>query len=191
MPPIATIGMRVRRDPIRCRPPMDYLEKARRVIQLEIDEKAFGGEHPRVIDAMRFVANTLICMENYDAADSLLGRAQTISPDNGALLFESARLYHGRGDATQADSLFTRWLEIIEGEQGRESAMYAYSQARCRAIAGDRELALQLLQTALDRGYSDPWIARNLEFESLRGDPRFEAIVTEVKRRSGIADLVR
>ena len=63
-----------------------------------------------------------------------------------------------------------------------------YDMACYYALAGDRDRAIQRLRHELDRGYNSynsDWIARDPDLESLHGDPEFEAIVAEVKKRIG------
>jgi hypothetical protein len=40
------------------------------------------------------------------------------------------------------------------------------------------ERALEMLEACLERGWGNPaWIAQDSDFDRLRGDPRFQAIV--------------
>ena len=45
--------------------------------------------------------------------------------------------------------------------------------------------ALAFLRRALDAGYATDYIALDPDLESLHGDPEFETIVAEVKKRIG------
>ncbi len=172
---------------------LGQMERARGFFErlLKNQEGTFGEEHDNTVQAISFLANTAISMEDYESADSLLERWQRARPDDPESLFELARLHQNRGDLVEADTLFRAWLEAKETEHGPESAYFAFSEARVRAIVGDREMALRLLQTALDRGFSDPWIARNFDLKPLHGDPRFQGIVAEVMSRAGISEIGR
>jgi hypothetical protein len=58
-----------------------------------------------------------------------------------------------------------------------------YRLARVEASAGDTDAALRHLEDVLDVGFADPAILDEADFEPLRGDPRFEEILGEVRRR--------
>jgi tetratricopeptide (TPR) repeat protein len=171
----------------------DHYEEARGYFQrnLSIVEAVLPDKHPEVVQALKLLADTEVCLGNYAAAESLIDRWTQAEPDDLGHLWELARIRLGRGDRAGADSLFTVWLEGRAVEADQDDPGFAYDQARVRALMGDREGALDLLQLALDRGFSDPWMTRNREFESLFGDPRFKRMVQEVRERAGIAGLVR
>ena len=60
-----------------------------------------------------------------------------------------------------------------------------YHLARYYALAGDRVEALRLLRRSVELGsYRDEVIANDPDLASLHGDPEFETIVAEVKKRS-------
>ena len=61
---------------------------------------------------------------------------------------------------------------------------HAFDRGRYYALMGDRERALDELNRAAQFGY---WDFRNPrdDLRSLFGDPEFEAIVAEVKKRIG------
>ncbi len=59
-----------------------------------------------------------------------------------------------------------------------------YNLAAVLALQGESEAALRRLREALDQGFAHKVIIDDPAFDSLRGDPEFEAIVAEVKRRS-------
>jgi tetratricopeptide (TPR) repeat protein len=58
-----------------------------------------------------------------------------------------------------------------------------YNLACYRAISGDGAMAVQDLRGALDLGFADALISTDTDFDSIRGDPRFEAIAEEVDDR--------
>jgi hypothetical protein len=62
-----------------------------------------------------------------------------------------------------------------------------YNLACYWALAGGRREALTFLRRSVDLGYSEPWISRDPDLASLRGDPEFEAIVAEIRRRIRVA----
>ncbi|MFQ5793411.1 MAG: tetratricopeptide repeat protein, partial [Acidobacteriota bacterium] len=87
------------------------------------------------------------------------------------------------GDRVGAEPLFQRALSIKKKNAGSDAPGFVYDQACYSALTGDREGAIHLLRRAVDLGYQSEWIARDPDLDSLHGDPAFEAIVAEVKRR--------
>ncbi len=66
-----------------------------------------------------------------------------------------------------------------------DSALACYHLARYWALSGDSALALDQLGRSRDLGFANRRIVRDPELETLRGDPEFEAIVAEVRKRIG------
>lgn len=60
-----------------------------------------------------------------------------------------------------------------------------YNIACYQALTGNREGALRSLRRALQLGWEGTWITRDPDLVTLYGDPEFEAIVAEVKKRLG------
>ena len=73
--------------------------------------------------------------------------------------------------------------------QGGERVGAAWYDYACRAaIGGQRDEAFDLLRQAIDHGYSDAENMRNdSDLQSLHGDPRFDALLTEVQKRAAEA----
>lgn len=72
----------------------------------------------------------------------------------------------------------------VGAEKLPTSTYGGYNLACFWAIAGDHERALLWLQKALDVGYSSVYIESDPDLASLRGDPRFERIIAEVRRKT-------
>lgn len=102
-----------------------------------------------------------------------LPEPEKIDPESRLLYHTLALLHYYQGDAVEADSLFGRWLEDVAEHEGRGSPAFAYDEACYQAIVGNREKALQLLDLAMERGYSDPLLTRDRDLQSLHGDPRY------------------
>jgi adenylate cyclase len=65
-----------------------------------------------------------------------------------------------------------------------ERADIAYYAAAAYSLIGDAALALQWLETAVERGHQDLWWARvDPDLDSLRELPRFKEIMDEWDRR--------
>jgi hypothetical protein len=70
---------------------------------------------------------------------------------------------------------------VAEQAPGLTDSIYGCYNLACHwALAGSRLEALRFLRRTHDLGYSEPWIGRDPDLASLRGDPQFEAIVAEI-----------
>jgi eukaryotic-like serine/threonine-protein kinase len=83
------------------------------------------------------------------------------------------------GRTDEAIEVARRTEELAASEAG------TYNLACFWALAGDRRRALDLLRRCLDLGLADDYIERDPDLASLRGDPEFHAVLTEVRRRIG------
>jgi serine/threonine protein kinase len=97
-----------------------------------------------------------------------------------------AILYEDQGRYDEAEPLFLETLETrkrVLGDDHPLTLVSLYNLACFAATRGKREEALDFLQRALDNGYASDRICDDPDLASLHGDPEFEAIVAEVKRR--------
>ena len=125
-------------------------------------------------------------------------RARSTTLDNTSVLGEEhaytllftgnlANSYVKQQRYDEAESLYRRALEIarrVLGEEHPTTRDQRYNLACLMAISGRHSEALEYLNKAMEYGMSDPWIAEDSDFASLHGDPEFEAIVAEVRRRN-------
>jgi hypothetical protein len=58
-----------------------------------------------------------------------------------------------------------------------------YNLACIFALEGDKDRALEMLQLSLDAGFANPLIFDDPDLESLHGNPEFEEMAREVRRR--------
>jgi hypothetical protein len=101
----------------------------------------------------------------------------------GYAILEAREGHHDR-----AGELLERALAIQRRALGPRHPVVGrslYNLACLDALRGEGEVALDRLREALDAGWAHPVIFEDPDFEALRGDPRFEAIVAEVKERVG------
>jgi len=85
-----------------------------------------------------------------------------------------------QGRFKEAAELYARAIEA-----GADDAGVAYNAACSFALAGDRDRAFAYLDKAVDLGYANPDEAgRDKDFESLRGDPRWEAALARIARKA-------
>lgn len=110
----------------------------------------------------------------FDAAVRHLTRAIENSPNDGSLYFERGAAYHSLKDYARARADFDS-----AASRGHFPEICQFWIARTFALSGDPDAALQSLQAAIEKGYGrrSDW-ANEPDFESLRNDPRFRALVS-------------
>jgi adenylate cyclase len=63
-----------------------------------------------------------------------------------------------------------------------------YNVACAYSVLGDREDALAMLDRAVQQGRGNlEWIEHDADFDNLRSDPRFEAIVNRIRANTGVS----
>jgi adenylate cyclase len=106
-------------------------------------------------------------------------RLQRRPDDVRALLLGSVQAAH-EGDAERARGLGDRAMAARPDDFST-----AYNVACAHALLGEHERALELLDRAVRHGRGNlGWIEHDTDFASLRGDPRFEAIVERLRAAS-------
>jgi hypothetical protein len=75
-------------------------------------------------------------------------------------------------------------VEAARASRLPESDWGAFQLSRYHAAAGDGQLALRLLRRSFELGYKDPEIKIIREFEGLRTEPQFVAMVDEIRERT-------
>jgi tetratricopeptide (TPR) repeat protein len=99
------------------------------------------------------------------------------------------------GTQTGCDYYALALLEAGRTEEALQAARYSetlpdsilgsYNLACFWSLRKDRESALRWLRRSVDLGYANAFITRDQDFAWLHGDPEFERIVAEVKKRIG------
>ena len=89
----------------------------------------------------------------------------------------------------EARKLFAARIEIASRKPGPEELANAWYDYACgEARAGHREETFDHLRQAVGHGY---WDAQQMQtdndLKSLRGDPRFEALIAEAQKRAAAA----
>jgi hypothetical protein len=96
--------------------------------------------------------------------------------------------YMEEGKYNAAEALDLQALEIAKRVQGPEDVVTAtikYNMACLKAHLGDKNGAIALLTDAVDHGFlrgDDLGIETDSDLASLRGDPRFTALVAHAKQ---------
>jgi TolB-like protein/cytochrome c-type biogenesis protein CcmH/NrfG len=107
-------------------------------------------------------------------------RLQRKPDDVRALLLGAVQAAHA-GDAARARTLGERAMAARPDDFST-----AYNVACAHAVLGEHERAVELLDRAVRHGRGNlGWIEHDTDFASLRGDPRFEAIVGRLRAAAG------
>jgi non-specific serine/threonine protein kinase/serine/threonine-protein kinase len=161
---------------------------------VEIENRVRGQENPSTLRTMRSLA-FLLHGEGRDAEAEKLQREvlqtgqRVFGPEHpftlevmGALAITLAS--EGKLDA--AKKLHSTRLDIASRKPGQAGLADAWYDYACGANqAGRRDEAFDHLRQAIDHGY---WDAEQMriddDLKSLRGDPRFEALIAEAQKRA-------
>jgi TolB-like protein len=129
---------------------------------------SFADRHEAVLDYFEVRWGSLDALEDYFGFEDMTAEVTTIAAAQSVL---------GRSEALSVT--LTRWGERLAHlrEQGYAMPFFRHIDAGYRALAGDRERALELLEASIEGGYLNPFLARAAEFHALRGDPAFERLV--------------
>jgi hypothetical protein len=91
----------------------------------------------------------------------------------------AAFLYASRNQREKIDPRIfqTRPEQVIDGDQ-------AYWTAGVYALLGERQHAIEFLRRTVALGnLCYPWFEKDKNFDRLRGDPEYQAIMADVKKR--------
>jgi hypothetical protein len=163
------------------------LEEAERIVakSLQMKRRVFGDDHVHTLEAARVLATVYDQMERDNEAEPLYveaieGLRRLYGDDHERTLramSQLGRYYMVQDRHDAAERLLTR---VVEGQVG-----YGYYGLACIAAkAGWRDDSIRFLREAVNAGYGYESILDDDDLNSLRGDPEFEAIVEELKRRN-------
>ena len=139
------------------------------------------AEHPDQFKALTYFGEVLYYEGKYSEADQVFTRAVQLARDTGDDSAEAlaAFLYAARGERARIDPsvLNTRPQAIIDGDT-------AYWRAGVFALLGDKQQALTWLRRAVELGnHNYPWFQRDKNFDSLRADPEYQRIMSDVQQK--------
>src|SRR5216683_2357470 len=164
----------------------------------DIRRRVLGPEHPQTLVSMENLGFALLCEGRYAEAEklereSLDGHRRVFGPEHPQTLNTMAALalVLSREDRyAEAEKLARDSIDIsrrVLGPENSSTAVHVYYLACIEARKGNRPEALSLLRQALDRGLPISWglgMDTFPDLTSLHGDPRFIAMVAEVKQRA-------
>jgi len=150
------------------------IELYRSAIRLEPDDYQ---SHALLEGPLRSLGRTDEARESNRLAGIAIERRLQRRPDDvRALLLGSVQAAH-EGNAERARALGDRAMAARPDDFST-----AYNVACAQALLGERDRALELLDRAVRHGRGNlGWIEHDTDFASLRGDPRFEAIVGRLR----------
>ncbi|MCP3961055.1 MAG: tetratricopeptide repeat protein, partial [bacterium] len=186
--PLTKLGMLDRRE--------RKLESAGALLEraLAIAERALGPDHPELIYVLEPYGHLLHKRGDVEDARAMLERALRIAEKHfGPVHLEVARAVemlgfqsYLAGEYDEGLRQYGRALEIREevfGAGHAASGWNLYDQACFLALAGEPAAALAALHRALECGWANHRIFEDDDFDSLRGNPDFDAILAEVRER--------
>ncbi len=165
---------------------------------VEIQRRVLGPENPQTLNAMSNLADALHSQGQDAEAEKLYGetigvQSRVLGPEHPDTLNSSRSLAvilaHG-GRYAEAEKLERQTFEIqrrVLGPEHPETAVSAYNLACVLARQGKREQSLTFLREAVEHGLQPAGLLEletSDDLKSLRGDPRFVAIVSDAHQRA-------
>jgi serine/threonine protein kinase/tetratricopeptide (TPR) repeat protein len=161
---------------------------------LEARRRLLGEDHPDTLNSMNNLAILYMYQGRYDEAEPLylevleterrvLGEDH---PNTLATLNNLAVMYAQQGRYDEAEPFFLENLEVrrrVLGTNHPDTLQSLYNLACAWALQGQRDKALDFLRQAVEQGFAWRGMIEDSALKSLHGDPEFEAIVGEVKKR--------
>jgi tetratricopeptide (TPR) repeat protein len=111
-------------------------------------------------------------LKRYDEAIRAFQKVVELNPDYNLAHCTLAGYYRRLGQENEAQKHITIAMPTMKDET-------EYNRACFAAICGNNDQALELLREALEKKQTTPdWVRRDPDFEFIRDDPRFEALVS-------------
>lgn len=122
-------------------------------------------------------ANQALIDEAYDKAVALYRPLLDAKPEDGQLNYNLGKAYEGLGELELAEQ------HLLEaGEAGYRVQGVGYWMARIRAQQNDVDGAVKYLQEIAEAGFPAPALIEDeADFESLHGDPQYQAALDTIR----------
>jgi eukaryotic-like serine/threonine-protein kinase len=152
-----------------------------RVGEAEQEMREVVSKNPDQYKALAYFGSMLYYEGKFDEAEGNLERAVRLSGKSSDYTagIMAAFLYASRNQRNKIDQRIfqTRPEQVIDGDQ-------AYWTGGVYALLGDRQHAMAFLRRTVELGnLCYPWFERDKTYDGLRGDPEYQAIMAEVKKR--------
>jgi eukaryotic-like serine/threonine-protein kinase len=168
---------------------------------LDVSTRVLGPEHPNTTASMNNLANVLDHEGHYAEAETLYRetldiRMRVLGPQHPATLNSInnvASVLTHEGHYAEAEKLYQETLDTrrrVLGPDHPDTALAAYNLATIKTVGGQRDEAISLLREAVDHGlpgFALLGIEKDPDLKSLHGDPRFDALVADAKKRAAAA----
>ena len=140
------------------------------------------AKNPNHFKALAYFGMVLYYQEKLDEAEPILDRAVQLAADTGddSARMVAAFLYAARHENQKIDRKILQYRpeQVIDADT-------AHWIAGIYALLGDHKAALVWLQRAIQLGdLNYPWYEHDKNLNSLRADPGFQRIMTDVRTRS-------
>ncbi|OIO29538.1 MAG: hypothetical protein AUJ18_08310 [Candidatus Hydrogenedentes bacterium CG1_02_42_14] len=138
-----------------------------------LSENRIAESRANGVDEMTFIAFTYVWLKDFVSAERMLKKLEENAPAALSIHEVRAWIYTGRGKFAEAK-------KEMEYFSSRQSWGIAQEMAALSALQGDKESALNWLEKAVAMGApSYAWFSSN-QFSSLRGNPRYEAVLKKL-----------
>jgi TolB-like protein len=168
-------------------PPHNHWMHARMLLcsgkahEAELEMRDVVARNPDQAKAVAHFGMILYYEGKLDEAESNVDRAallaRNFTDDTPRLL--AAFVYAARHERAKIDPKILRYRpeDVIDGDQ-------AYWTGGIHALLGDRQQALEWLKRTVALGdVNYPWFERDKNYDSLRSDPEYQSIMSEVRQR--------
>jgi len=132
-------------------------------------------------EALRREANRAVQAEDWGAAAAAFQKLTEADPKDGNAWHMLGFALHSAG---KLDEALPAHLKATEFPDVAQTA--AYNAACAYALKGDKDKALEWLEKAMGFGFARPEVVElDPDLASLRGDPRFQALLAKMKQQAG------
>jgi serine/threonine protein kinase/Tfp pilus assembly protein PilF len=167
---------------------------------LDIERRVLGPEHPDILRTMTNLSVTLMHEGRYTQAEKMDRELLDIErrvlgpehPDTLRTINSLAGTLEEEGRYDESERAERELLDIerrVLGPEHPSTAVSVYNLGCLAARQGRRNEALSLLREAVDHGapaYIDLGIDKDSDLKSLRGDPRFDALVAKARQNATV-----